>query len=199
MHLTKPLNVTPADESTSEIEERLMYVVPPLVAHLQPPGAIEPRERPFHNPPVASQPLAGFDAPSGYPRGYAPLPERLAAAGEVVALVCVQLLGALARAAAGFADRLDGIHGLFQDLGVVDVGSRVDHRERDASPVDHNMALRARFALIRRIRSGFLAPRGRQRSPSPRMPSPSRSRRLGRGGRASPRGGAPTRPLRATP
>ena len=126
MHLTKPLNVTPADESTSEIEERLTYVVPPLVAYFQTSVAIEPRERPFHDPPLASQPLAGFVAPSGDTRGYAPIPQGFAAAQEVVALVCMQLLGTLARgAAARIADWLDGIHGLFQDLGVVDVGSSV--------------------------------------------------------------------------
>ena len=60
MHLTKPLNVTPADESTPEIEERLMYVVPPLVAYFQTSVAIEPREHPFHDLPLASQPLTGF-------------------------------------------------------------------------------------------------------------------------------------------
>jgi len=43
---------------------------------------------------------------------------------------------------------------------VVDVGRRVDHTEWDASSVDHKMALGALFALIRRIRSGFLAPGG---------------------------------------
>jgi hypothetical protein len=58
------------------------------------------------------------------------------------------------------ANRLDGIHSLFQDLGVMDVGSRVSYRERDTVSVDHNMALRARFALIRRVRAGLLAPPG---------------------------------------
>jgi hypothetical protein len=132
MHLTKPLNVTPADESTPEIEERLMYVVPPLVAYFQRSVAIEPRERPVHDRPLASQPLAGFVAPSGDTRGYAPIPQGFAAAREVVALVCVQLLGRLARAAARFADWLDGIHGFFQDLGVVDVGSSVGEALRAA-------------------------------------------------------------------
>jgi hypothetical protein len=51
-------------------------------------------------------------------------------------------------------------HGLLQDFGVVYVCSRVDHRERDASTVDHNMALRARLSLIRRVRAGSLAPPG---------------------------------------
>jgi hypothetical protein len=42
----------------------------------------------------------------------------------------------------------------------MDVGCRVGHRERDAFSVDHNVALRARFALICRILAGLLAPPG---------------------------------------
>jgi hypothetical protein len=40
----------------------------------------------------------------------------------------------------------------------VDVCGAEDYRERDASLVCHNMALRARFSLIRRIRAGSLSP-----------------------------------------
>src|SRR5215212_2387809 len=42
----------------------------------------------------------------------------------------------------------------------MDVGSGVDHREWDAFSVDHNVALRALFALICRILAGLLAPPG---------------------------------------
>jgi hypothetical protein len=38
----------------------------------------------------------------------------------------------------------------------VDVGRREPDGERDALPVDHNMALRARFAAVRRIRANLL-------------------------------------------
>ncbi len=47
----------------------------------------------------------------------------------------MQLLGVLPRSATGLLDRLAGIHGLLQDLGVVDVGRRVGYRQRDASSV----------------------------------------------------------------
>src|SRR3712207_217096 len=139
-----------------------MDVVASLIAYLQPPVAVHPRQRSFHNPPVSSQLLAGFDATPSYPGGYAPLPQSLAASREVVSLVRVQLLRALARAPTRrLADRLDGVHGLFQDLlRVVVVGSRLDNRQRDASSIYHNMALRALFALIRRVRAGLLAPPG---------------------------------------
>ena len=152
-----------------------MDVVASLVAYLQPPVAIDPRQCPLHYPPVSPQLLAGLDASPCYARGYAPLPQGLAASREVVSLVSVQLPRAFARSATGLADGLDGVHGLLQYLRVVDIGRRVDYTERYALSVDHNMALRVLFALVRRIRSGSLAPRERVRLPNPKMPSPSRS------------------------
>jgi hypothetical protein len=152
-----------------------MDVVASFVAYLDAPEAVQPRQSSFHNPPVSPQLLAGFDAPSGYARGYAPLPQSLTASREVVSLASVQLLRAFARSATRLAYRLDGVHGFLQNLGVVNVGCRVDHTERDTSSVDHNMALGALLSLVRRIRSGVLAPRGQLRSPSPKTPAPSRS------------------------
>jgi hypothetical protein len=49
-------------------------------------------------------------------------------------------------------------HRLFQHLRVMDVGHGVHHRQRDSLSVDHNMALRVRFAAIRWIRPGVCAP-----------------------------------------
>ena len=138
-----------------------MDVIATFVAHLQSPEAVQPRKCSFHYPPVFPQLLARLDAPPGYPRRYAPLSQSLAASREVVSLVCVQLLGALARASTRrLADRRDGVYGLLQYLGVVNVCARVDHRERDAPSVDHNVALRALLSFIRRIRSGLFAPPG---------------------------------------
>ena len=172
----RPLRMVPADQCATQLEERLVDIGPPLVAHLQPPIAGEPRQRPLDHPPMPTQPFAGLEAAPGDARGYAPLPERLAAPGEVVSCVGMQLLRPLARASTRFTDRPDGVHELFERLGVVDVGSRVDRRERDAVSVDHKVALGARFALVSRVRPGLLAPRGRARSPSPAKLAPSQSR-----------------------
>ncbi len=158
--LTETLYIAPADESAPEDEERLVDVVPPLVADLQPPKTVQPRQSPLHNPTVPSQPLVRLDTAPGDAWGYAPLPQSLAAAGKVVGLVGMQLLGSLPRTAARLADRRDSVHGLLQDLRVVDIGRRVDHREWDAASVDHNVALRALFALVGGVRAGLLAPPG---------------------------------------
>src|SRR5215218_3359503 len=132
------------------MEERLVDVVSALVAHRKPAILAQPSQRTLHHPPVPSQLLARVDPTAGDACLYAPLPQGLAAAGEVVGFVGMQLLGALAR--------LDAIHGLFQNLRVMDVGGAEDYREREASSVCHNMALRARLSLIRRIRAGSSAP-----------------------------------------
>src|SRR5215212_5393348 len=160
VRLTKPVDVAPADQRAPEVEERLVGVVPPLVAHLQAPVAVQPRQSPLHHPPVPPQPFAGLDPAPSDARSYAPLPQGLPAPGEVVALVGVQLLGALARATARLTDRSHGVYRLLQYLGVVDVGRRVDHRERDAVSLDHEVPLGARFAPVRRVRASLFAPPG---------------------------------------
>jgi len=138
-----------------------MDVTPALIAYLQAPVAIDPRQGPLHYPPVSSELLARFNATPSNSRGYAPLPQGLAASREVVSLLSMQLLRAFARAPTRrLADRRDSIHDFFEDLRVMDIGRRVDHRERDSAPVANNMALRALLSLIRRIRSGLLAPPG---------------------------------------
>jgi hypothetical protein len=63
-----------------------MDVIAPLVAYLQPPVALHPRQSSFHNPSISSQLLASFDAPPSDTWGYAPLPECFAASREVVGL-----------------------------------------------------------------------------------------------------------------
>src|SRR3712207_5137628 len=143
------------------MEERFVDVVPPLVAYRQPAVARKPRQRAFHHPPVPSQPLTRVDPAPGDARLYAPPSQSLPAAGGVVALVGMQLLGALARPAGTTTrplDRLDGVHRLLKDLRVVDVCGAEHYRERDAPSVRNNVALRARFAFIRRIGPGLLAP-----------------------------------------
>jgi hypothetical protein len=81
----------------------------------------------------------------------------------------------------------------------VDVCSRMDHTERDASSVDYNVALRALFALVRRILAGLLAPRGRARLPSPKTPAPTLSGPLLLNGPGVSDAAFPTHPPRATP
>ena len=172
-----------------------MDVRPPLVAHREPPLAGEPGERALHNPPVPPQPLARIHTPPGDARLYPPLAQGLGAAGEVVALVRVQLLRALPRTAARAPDRPDRIHCLLQDLRVVDVGHSEGYGERYA--VRSETRWRFEPGLPRSV--GFLPTRSppfwQVRSPSLTTPSTNRSPRPPRGDRASPGAVGATRPL----
>src|SRR3954454_2985203 len=115
--------------------------------------------------------------------------------------VGVQLLGALARATTmRLADRRDGVYGLLQYLGVVNVCARVDHRERDATSVDHNARrFEPFFPLSVGFGPVFLPPRGRVRLPSPMMPCASRSHPPCPNGPLACGAAPSTHPLRSIP
>jgi hypothetical protein len=197
MRLTNPLDIAPADQRAPELEKRLMDVLPPLVANLQPPVAIQPRERPFHYPPVASQPFTRLDAPPGDAWSYAPLPERLAAAGEVVALVGVQLFGALARRPR-------------RGLRIGSIASTASSKTFEswtlaaewvtASGTPRLSTTTWRFEPDLPLSVGFgpvlWPPREQVRLPSPKKPSPSRSGPLLPNGPRASNAAAPTRPPR---
>ena len=53
------------DEGAVKLQEGQMDVRPVLVADLQAPEAVEPGERPFDHPPVASQAVLGLDTTAG--------------------------------------------------------------------------------------------------------------------------------------
>lgn len=141
---------------------------------------------------MPSELLAGVHPASADARFYAPLPERSAAAGEVVGLV----------PACSSPGRLRGLPGSPRERLIGFMASTASSRtfassrrrvgggehcgERDAPSVRHNVALRARFATMRRIRPGFSAPFLRARSPNPAKPSPTRSGRPPRGGPGAP-------------
>lgn len=137
-----------------------MDVCAPLVADLQPPEATQPSQRSLDHPAILPQALAGLDATSGNARHDAPATACLAALGIVVPFVGMQLLGPLAGASTLASYRRNGIQGRFEHLAVVDIGRRDDHGQREAASLDHQMALRPRFAAIRRVGSARFAPPG---------------------------------------
>src|SRR5215207_9859220 len=103
----------PADEGAAQIEERLMQVRPPFVAHSQPPEPAQPGEGPLDLPPVPAQPLARLHPLARDPGQDVARPQRPPMPGGVVRLVAVQLLGALAGPSARAFDRLDPVDDRF--------------------------------------------------------------------------------------
>ena len=138
--------------------EGLEDVGPTFVADDDPPEAGEPCQGALDFPAVAAEPFAVFDAAArdagndGAPAQSAP------AAGEIIALVGVQLGGPAAGPAGALANGRDGVDRGFQHPAVVDVGGRQGHGERDAVGVDDDVALGPRLAPVGRVRPGLKAP-----------------------------------------
>src|SRR5258706_8374894 len=136
-----------------------MDVSPVLVADLQAPEAVEPGERPFDHPAVASQAVLGLDTTAGDAGDDAALAQGQTEVTVVVTLVGMELVRSATGPAARLgADGLDGVDGGEQHLRIVHVRGAHQDRERDAVGVDHKMALRALFAAIRWVLARFLAP-----------------------------------------
>ena len=135
-----------------------MNLSQPLVTNLQTPVPVEPTVRPLHHPAMPPQLLARFYPLARYPWGDASLVQLAPLLPRVISFVSVQLRGPLSWTAPRPLDRADGIKSLFKHFDVMNVRGRDRHRERDALGFDHNMALRALFAAIRRILPGLSAP-----------------------------------------
>jgi hypothetical protein len=80
-----------ADQQAAERQEGLMDLVVALVADRHPPVAVEPVQRPLHDPAVPAQAVLGLDSLAGDADLDAALGQGAAAAGDVVGLVGVQL------------------------------------------------------------------------------------------------------------
>src|SRR5215208_3364007 len=177
------------------MEKCLMDVVTPLIANREPAVLRKPAQCALHHPPVSPQLLAALNSLSCYPAPDGTLPEGFLALFVVVSFVSVKFLGPLSRSATGSLDGLYAVDQLFENHRVVDVCRAEHHTERDASSVRNNMALRARFSFIRRIRSGFWAPFWPGWKPSLNKRAPTLSGRLRQGDSRAPGADA----LRALP
>src|SRR5215212_392091 len=166
---------TQGDEGAAKLQEGQMDVSPVLVADLQAPEAVEPGERPFDHPPVASQAVLGLDTTARDAGDDAALAQGQTEVTVVVTLVGMELVRSATGPAARLgADGLDGVDGGEHHLRIVHVRGAHQDRERDAVGVDHKMALRALFAAIRWVLARFLAPPGPAPRRSPARPGPSR-------------------------
>ncbi len=136
----------------------------PLMAHFEPAKAIEPGVRALDHPPIAPQSFTRLDAtPSDArdARDDAPLAQRPTAACVIIPLIGMQLHGPLAwpyTSLSSQSQRRDGVNSFFEPLRIVDIGPRNGHRQRHTLTVDHDMALCAQLATIRRILASLFAP-----------------------------------------
>jgi hypothetical protein len=138
-----------------------MNIISPLITNLQTTVAVEPCSGSLYDPAIATQPLAAVEASSCDSWLNASLPQRAPQGLRVVCFISMKFLRPFPRAPSAAAlDRLDGVKGFKHHPGIMHVGRTDSHRERNAFGFDHKMALRARFASIRRILPGFEPPFG---------------------------------------
>lgn len=137
-----------------------MDVCSPLVAHLQPPEAAQPGQRALDHPAIAPQPLAGLDALARQTGRDATNSARPPTLGIIIPFVAMQFARPSAWSSAAAPNRRDGIQRGFKHLAIIHIGCRDDDGQWEAIPFDHQMALRARFAAIRRVGSACFAPPG---------------------------------------
>jgi hypothetical protein len=135
-----------------------MDVSAALGANRQAAKLVQPGQGPLNDPAMAPQPVGAPDTFAGDPNLDVSLAQRGAAAGTIVRLIRVPLLRSPAPLPGGLFDRRDGVEHLLEDRTVVAVGARQAAAQRQTAAVDHKVALRARFAPIRWIRTGVDAP-----------------------------------------
>ena len=129
-----------------------------LVAHGEAAELGQPGQRALHDPAVPAQAGAALDTLAGNAALDTPPLQGDPTGRAVIRLVGVQLVRTLAGPSTGPLDRLDAIDQRGEDAPIRPIRRCQPHCEGDAVALDHDVALAARFAAIRRIRSGFLAP-----------------------------------------
>ncbi len=135
-----------------------MDVLASFIADGETAEAIEPRQCALDHPPVASQSLADVHTTAGDPGHNGAATAFGPAATMVISLVSVQLVRSAPGTSTPMPHGWHGIKGGCEHEAVMPIGSAQADPERCACPVDHNMALRARFAAIRRVRASGSAP-----------------------------------------
>jgi hypothetical protein len=129
-----------------------------FIADGEPAEAVDPSLGPLDHPTVAAQSFAAVNAAPGDAGDDTALAASIAAGGKIISFVGMEFGGPEARPPTPAFDRGDGVECRLQHGTVVAVGRTDQANERGAPAVDHNMALRARFAAIRRVGAAFRSP-----------------------------------------
>jgi hypothetical protein len=135
-----------------------MDILPPLVADGQAPELAQPRQRALYHPAVPAQLLAGLDAFARDADPDVASRQGPATAGDVIRFVGVQLAWPSPALPARAPDGGYPVDQCLEHGAVMAVGAGQVPRQWRPASVDHKMALRARFAAIRRVRPGGGSP-----------------------------------------
>ena len=137
-----------------------MDVVSFFVSDSQPSLLEEPSEDAFDDTTMPSQAASMIDIPLGYFGDDSPFSQWPSYFFlGIVSAIGKQFVRSSPSSSTRALDCRDGIHQGNSLLGVVFVGSGLDHRERDAFTVADDMPFRAVFAAICGIGASFLPPK----------------------------------------
>lgn len=135
-----------------------MDILAPLITHAQSSIAVDPPKSSFDHPSMSAKALARIEHVTRDPRLDTSRLQVPFGARRTIGLVSMQLGGTSTRPAALPCHSRDRFNHLLGNRDLVGVCCRCSDHKRDSLGVDHKMALRARFAAIRRIRAGCWAP-----------------------------------------
>jgi len=135
-----------------------MDVLASFIADGETAEAVKPCQCALHHPAMPSQALTVVHTAAGNPGHNGAPPAFRTAAPMIIGFVGVQLMRPAPGTSPPMAHRRHRIEGGCKHQAVVPVSPTQAQAEWRARPVDHNMALRARFAAIRRVRAGGSAP-----------------------------------------
>jgi hypothetical protein len=116
--------------------------------------------RALDNPSMTPQALLALDTFARDARGDTPSSQVVSASAAVVTLVSVQFVGPLTRPAIQTGHSGNRIQCRLEGHRIMAIGARHRDRQRHTLRVYDEVPLAAEFAPVRRIRAGFLAPRG---------------------------------------
>lgn len=137
-----------------------MNIIPTLISDSQTTIPVQPGESAFDHPAILTQTSPLVDSSTTQSMEDASLGQCLAMPVAVVAFVAMQLLRPVSQLSIRARQGRNGIHHLQEHRDVTHIRSGMPDYEWNSFSFDHNMALRARFSAIRRIRAGFCAPPG---------------------------------------
>ena len=135
-----------------------MDIQSPFVSDGQPAKAVEPGERALYHPAVTPQFLAAFDASPSDTRCDASLAKSRPISFGVVPFISMHFVRSSAWPTSSTLEGRDSINHLLQHRGVCYVSCGTLQDKGYSSSTDHNMALRAWFAFIRRVLACALFP-----------------------------------------
>ena len=135
-----------------------MDIGPALIAYPKSAELVAPSMGPFNDPAVSPKAVLGFDSSSRNTRLDATISARTAAPRVIVPFVGVQFGRTESGTTPGTWNGRDAIQQIFQNFGVVNVSGGQQQGQRNALSIDEKMMFRARFAFVRRVGAGLIAP-----------------------------------------